>query len=96
MLRVLDWLTSIGHREIHLVAKGWGTLPATFAAVLSGAITQLTLKNALRSYRDVAESEEYHWPLSTFVPGVLEHFDLPDCYAALSEKNLRQLEWQTP
>ncbi|HEY2250542.1 MAG TPA: prolyl oligopeptidase family serine peptidase, partial [Planctomycetaceae bacterium] len=80
VLRVLDWLASHGHKEVHLSAKGWGTLPATFAAVLaSDRVSQITLKNALTSYADVAESESYTWPLSSFVPGVLEKFDLPDC-----------------
>lgn len=46
---------------------------------------------ALTSYRDVAESEEYRWPLSSFVPGVLAQFDLPDCYRALAAKQLRQI-----
>jgi hypothetical protein len=40
----------------------------------------------------VAESEVYGWPLSSFVPGVLERFDLPDCYQALAAKKLRQVE----
>jgi len=35
----------------------------------------VTLKNALTSYGDVAQSEDYHWPLSTLLPGVLERFD---------------------
>ena len=34
----------------------------------------------------------YSWPLSAFLPGVLEHFDLPDCYRALQAKKLRQIE----
>ena len=38
LLRVLDWLRSFGHRDIHLVAKGWGALPATFAAVLKNRV----------------------------------------------------------
>jgi hypothetical protein len=32
VLRVLDWLASFGHQEVHLAGKGWGSLPATFAA----------------------------------------------------------------
>ena len=92
VLRVLDWLRDIGHKEVHLVAKGWGTLPATFAAVLSDLITRVTLKNALTSYADVARSETYAWPLSSFVPGVLKSFDLDDCYKALGAKKLKQIE----
>jgi dienelactone hydrolase len=86
LLRVLDWMKRLGHREIHLAAKGWGTLPATFAAMLSPLVTQVTLKGALASYSQVAESETYDWPLSTFLPGVLRQFDLPDCYRALGAK----------
>ena len=35
VLRVINWLKSFGHEEIHLVGKGWGAIPATFAALLS-------------------------------------------------------------
>lgn len=92
VLRVLDLIRNVGHREIHLVAKGWGAIPATFAALLSDKVTQVTLKNALTSYADVATSELYSWPLSSFVPGVLSSFDLPDCYRALESKKLRQID----
>ncbi len=92
VLRVLDWLGSAGHDQIHLVGKGWGALPATFAALLSNRVKQVTLKNALTSYQQVAESPDYAWPLSTLLPNVLTAFDLPDCYEALREKSLRQIE----
>jgi hypothetical protein len=92
LLQVLDWLRGQGCREVHLAAKGWGTLPAAFAAMLSPLVAQVTLKNALTSWSEVAQSEEYSWPLSAFVPGVLARFDLPDCYRALEKKKLRQIE----
>jgi len=92
VLRVIDWLSRCGHKQIHLAAKGWGAIPATFAAVLADAVVQVTLKNALVSYAAIAESEDYHWPLSTLLPNVLKHFDLPDCYRALASKNLRQID----
>ncbi|MBI1311677.1 prolyl oligopeptidase family serine peptidase [bacterium] len=92
VLRVLDWLASIGHTEVHLIARGWGTLPATFAAVLSDQVRQVTLKNALTSYSDIAETENYTWPLSQLLPNVLASFDLPDCYAELKSRGLRQLD----
>jgi cephalosporin-C deacetylase-like acetyl esterase len=92
VLRVLDWLAAHGHEEVHLVGRGWGAIPATFAALLADGVVQVTLKNALTSYSDVAESEEYRWPLSAFIPGVLEKFDLPDCYRALGNKKLTQID----
>jgi pimeloyl-ACP methyl ester carboxylesterase len=92
VLRVIDWLKAYGHTEVHLVGKGWGALPATFAALLSPEVKQVTLKHALASYSDVAETEHYNWPLGTLLPGVLRVFDLPDCYRALSAKQLKQIE----
>lgn len=92
VLRVLDWLAANGYDDVHLVAKGWGALAATFAAVLSPHVSQVTLKNSLTSYSAVAESEEYNWPLATLPPGILTHFDLPDCYRELQRKKLRQIE----
>ncbi|MHC4565955.1 MAG: alpha/beta hydrolase family protein [Planctomycetota bacterium] len=92
ILRVLQWLKSHGHEEVHLVAKGWGTIPATFAAVLSDQVKQVTLKNALTSYTEIAESETYTWPLSSLVPNILKSFDLPDCYKALRRKKLKHVD----
>jgi hypothetical protein len=92
ILRVINLLKSYGHNELHLVAKGWGAIPATFAALLSDEVTQVTLKNSLTSYSDIAESEEYNWPLQCLLPGVLKVFDLPDCYRALESKKLRLID----
>ncbi|HIA20792.1 MAG TPA: hypothetical protein EYN70_15490, partial [Planctomycetaceae bacterium] len=92
VLRVLQWLETLGHHDVHLVGKGWGALAATFAALISRTVKQVTLKNALRSYTEIAQAEHYTWPLSTFLPDVLSHFDLPDCYRDLKKKKLRQIE----
>lgn len=92
LLAVLDWLKLYGHDEVHLAGKGWGAIPAAFAALLAPQVAQVTLKNALVSYTAVAETEYHGWPLTMMLPGVLEHFDLPDCYRALQSKKLRQIE----
>lgn len=92
VLQVLAWLKAAGRTEVHLAASGWGTIPATLAAVLSPDVKQVTLKNALTSWTSIAESEHYRWPLSSFIPGVLKTFDLPDCYRALEGKKLRQID----
>jgi cephalosporin-C deacetylase-like acetyl esterase len=92
VLRVLDWLASIGHSNIHLVGRGWGALLATFAGVVSDQVKQVTLKHALTSYADLAESELYQWPLSTLLPNVLAQFDLPDCYSELKAKGLHRID----
>ncbi len=92
VLRLLDWLASLGHTRVHLAGRGWGALPAAFAAILSDGVTRVTLKNALASYSEVAEAERYAWPLSALLPGALLDFDLPDCYRALEGKGLRLID----
>jgi len=92
ILRVIEWLKSYGRTEVHLVARGWGTIPASLAAIVSNQVNQVTLKNALTSWSSIAETEHYSWPLSSFVPRVLKSFDLPDCYRALMSKKLKLIE----
>ncbi|MBM3499660.1 MAG: hypothetical protein FJX74_13455 [Armatimonadetes bacterium] len=92
LLAVLDLLEDYGYARIHLAALGLGTLPALFAAVLDDRVTQVTLKHCLLSYQEVAEEEDYAWPLSSLLPNVLEKLDLPDCHRALEAKHLRVLE----
>lgn len=92
LLRVLDFLRAAGHREVHLLAKGWGALPATFAALLCEPVTEVTLLQGLKSYQEIAESDEYAWPLSAFLPGVLARIDLPDIYRELA-KVKRKADW---
>jgi dienelactone hydrolase len=93
ILGVVGFLRNSGHTRIHLAARGWGTIPAVFASLLSPHVQQVTLKNALTSYGAIAESDSYMWPLSSFLPGVLKQFDLPDCYRALeATKGLRLID----
>jgi hypothetical protein len=92
LLRVIQLLVAAGHTEIHLAGKGWGALPAALAAVLSQEVQQVTLKNALTSFHEIAIHEDYQWPYAVMPFGVLEHFDLPDCYRALEAKKLSNLE----
>ena len=92
VLCVIEWLGAQGHGEVHLAGRGWGALAATFAALLHKNVIRITLKNALRSFAEIAETEDYRWPYATLLPGVLLHFDLPDCYKALAAQNLKQIE----
>ncbi len=96
VLSVLDMLSEYGYRRIHLAGCGRGSLPALFAAVLDSRVKQVTLKNCLLSYQELAEDEDYAWPLSSILPNVLKTLDLPDCYRAVARKKLRAIEpWDT-
>ena len=77
---------------MHLAAKGYGAVPATFAALLSPRVVRVTLKNALTSYAGIAEGRDYKWPMSALPPAVLSSFDLPDCYRELEKKHLALVE----
>lgn len=88
--RIVDALTALkfltthgGHAEVHVVAKGYGAIPAAFAALLHDSVARVTLKAAPTSFLDIASAEVYGWPLSSFVPNVLRHFDLPEVYREL-------------
>lgn len=88
VLRALEWLKACGHEEVHLAGRGWGALPAAFAALLHPDVRKVTLKNALTSYLEVAQSADYRWPYAALLPNVLAHFDTPEVYAALEPKAL--------
>ena len=92
VLRVIQWLISAGHQEVHLAGRGWGTLPAAFAALLSDKVKQVTLKNSLTSYADLIADEDQTWPYAVMVPNALSKFDLPDVYSALAPKGLKNIE----
>ncbi len=83
VIQVLRWLNRQGHTAIHLIAQGRGCIPASIAALYSPSVQRVTLKGALTSFQSIAESEDYTWPLSSFIPGVLKYYDLPDIYDSI-------------
>ena len=92
VLRVVQWLRAQGRTEIHLVAQGRGTIPAALAALCCEDVHRVTLRKPLSSFQSLAESESYTWPLSSFIPGVLASWDLPDIYATLAQEKRLALE----
>lgn len=92
VLRTLDWMASYGYTNVHLVARGYGTVPGALAALLHPSVTRVTLVQAPRSYAEIAEADQTDWPLSALLPKVLLHFDLPDVYRALEAKGLELID----
>jgi dienelactone hydrolase len=92
LLRALDLLRANGWRSAHLVGRGLGAVSALFAACLHPMVKRVTLHNGLLSYHELTQVAVQSWPLSSLVPGILEHFDLPDCYRALAGKRLTLVE----
>jgi hypothetical protein len=68
-------------RTILLAAQGKLTVPAQCAAALSTNINRLFIAGGLTSFRSVVETENYGHAFSNFIPGLLEHTDLPEITA---------------
>ena len=77
---------STAGRPIRLAAAGRLTVPALFAASLSDDIQALYLSAALVSFQDVVDSERYSHPFANFIPGLLNHTDLPEVTASLAPR----------
>jgi hypothetical protein len=73
---------------IRIAASGRLTVPALFAAALDPGIQGLYLSGGLVSFRDLVDSETYDHSFANFVPGLLQHTDLPDVIASLAPRRI--------
>jgi dienelactone hydrolase len=64
-------------RPLVLAAGGHMTLPALCAAALDSGIQATLLSRGLISWASLLSVEPYTEPFSSFLPGVLQHTDLP-------------------
>ena len=93
VMRVMDCLKANGVNEITLTGRGMGSIIAVFAALLHKSGPKVKIINYLPSYRLIAETPVFKWPLSSLLRGVLTHFDLPDVYKALGRKLTKERPW---
>jgi hypothetical protein len=75
-------------RSIYVAALGKLTVPALFAAALNPAIKGLYLAGGLVSFQNLVETEVYKHPLANFVPGLLNHTDLPAVAASIAPRRI--------
>jgi hypothetical protein len=75
-------------RPIRIAAAGKLTVPALFAAALDQRIDSLYLSGGLTSFRDIVDSESYSQSFANFVPGLLNHTDLPDVAASIAPRRI--------
>lgn len=71
---------------LRLAASGKMTVPAIFAAALSQQVEKLHLLAGLKSYRSLVEAVNPSHPLANFVPGILQHTDLPEIVQSLKPR----------
>ncbi|MEQ1828980.1 MAG: acetylxylan esterase [Pirellula sp.] len=92
VLRVLQWIETLGYSAVHLAGLGRGALVATMVATLSPIVKKVVLKKSIESWSAIAETEYYELSLSSIPLNVLSEFDLPDCYRELESKGLQRIE----
>jgi hypothetical protein len=61
-----------------VAAQGKMTVPAQLAAALDSNYSILYLSGGLVSFRNIVETEYYNHPFANFLPGILQHTDLPE------------------
>lgn len=86
ILRALDYLRSradVDGSQIRILGKGSAGLAAMMAAALDQRVRSILISRSIASYSSVVNSENYVLALDWFVPGILQHFDIPDIAAAI-------------
>ncbi len=69
-----------------VLGRGGGGLVALHAAVLDERIQRVAVLDTLASYRHITRAGEYSVPASSFLPGILLHYDLPSLVGALAPR----------
>ena len=86
ILRAVDYLKSrsdVDVSQIRILGKGFAGLAALMATMLDEGIRSVLITRTLATYISVVDSEDYTLALDWFVPGILQHFDIPDIIAAI-------------
>jgi cephalosporin-C deacetylase-like acetyl esterase len=86
ILRALDYLNSrsdVDSSQIRILGKGSAGLAALMATTLDERVRSILTSRTLATYISVVDSEDYVLALDWFVPGILQHFDIPDITAAI-------------
>jgi cephalosporin-C deacetylase-like acetyl esterase len=89
ILRVLDCLVTrldVDASQIRILGRGSAGLAGGMAALLDERVRSILLTHAIPSYQSIVDSEDYSVSLDWFVPGILQHFDLPDILASISPR----------
>jgi len=75
-------------RPIHVAALRKLTVPALFAAALDPGIEAIYLASGLASFQELVNTENYSHPFANFVPGLLNHTDLPEIAASIAPRRI--------
>lgn len=94
VVRYLRARPDVDPASLSIVARGWSSVVAIFAAALDAKIASVAVEGLPASYGALALAEVYAQPASLMLPGVLREFDLQDVLAALAPRPLLLLNPQ--
>lgn len=92
-MRIRDGLSALAYvrsrpecagENIVISGCGLGGMVAQHVAAIDGNVQGLVIWEALVSFEALLTEESYNWPADTFLPNVLNHYDLPELTASLS------------
>jgi pimeloyl-ACP methyl ester carboxylesterase len=89
ILRTMDYLSTrldVDASRIQMIGQEEAGLAALMAAALDRRVRSVLLTRTVVSYMSVVHSTDYSLPLDWFVPGILQHFDLPDISASITPR----------
>ncbi len=75
-------------RQIHIAALRKLTVPALCAAALDSGIKSIYLAGGLISFQNLVDTEIYDHPFANFIPGILNHTDLPQIAASIAPRRV--------
>ena len=91
VLKAVDYLASrkeVDGKRISAIGHGAGGLIALYAAALDDRIRSAAATRSLISYEAIVENELYTHRFSSFAPGALRDFDLPEVAALVAPRPL--------
>ena len=93
ILTTVKWLkeSEIKAQKIKLWSKGMGALYCSFAGVLCDDISGLVLESPLISFESIVQVKIPGYRNEVVLPGILEKFDMPQVYQALSPRSVTVL-----
>lgn len=94
VVRGVDYVLSrpdVEKTGVGLIGKGTGALWTLYAAALDPRIQAAVCDGGLLSYRSLTSVDRYLHGADVFIPGVLQHFDLPQVAATVADRRLAVL-----
>jgi len=99
LLAVFQYLSErddVDPGRVAVLGRGQGGILALALAVLEPRVEKVALEGTVLSYMDIARARYHEDLVASFVPGILEDFDLPDLAAALAPRLLWIVDPETP